>query len=266
MSSATRTHAISQTPAPSTPAAAPSPGTWRHPKFDEITRRQQASTFTDRNRRKIIWNFSALLLTWPLDWYIVSSPLLNPIVTLPAPWLMRQLLSWTWSIFIPVMLLWNIWTAVSPLFRAPDNLPDIPLTPTQRSLLGLDPNATPPHTPGTTYITPPRYPRSVSDTPKSRSSSATGSPSSRSGSPLLGKTQNGTAESPYSQNTSPLWQKAVGGRETRRHRYALASPLGLGGSGMGKESVYNIPSTPSPTGGKGSIPLNSKWLFEKGRR
>jgi hypothetical protein len=195
-----------------------------------------------------------------------NRPLLNPIVTLPAPWLMRQFLSWTWSIFIPVMLLWNIWTAVSPLFRAPDNLPDIPLTPTQRSLLGLDPNATPPHTPGTTYITPPRYPRSVSDTPKSRSSSATGSPSSRSGSPLLGKTQNGTAESPYSQNTSPLWQKAVGGRETRRHSYALASPLGLGGSGMGKESVYNIPSTPSPTGGKGSIPLNSKWLFEKGRR
>ena len=37
---------------------------------------------------------------------------------------------------------------------------------------------------------------------------------------------------------------------------------------MGKDmSVYSVPSTPSPMGGRGpsSVPLNSRWLYEKGR-
>lgn len=42
----------------------PSPGTWRHPKFDEIARRQNACTFTDSNVRKVIWNGGALLILW----------------------------------------------------------------------------------------------------------------------------------------------------------------------------------------------------------
>ena len=39
----------------------PSPGTWQHPKFDEITRRQKASTFDDNNLRKVAFNGAALL-------------------------------------------------------------------------------------------------------------------------------------------------------------------------------------------------------------
>lgn len=89
----------------------------------------------------------------------------------------------------------------------------------------------------------------------------------------------------YSPVGSPLWQKAVGSRETRRHSYGLSSPLGLGGAGSGlgmggtgvggagkdlmgnNMSVYSVPSTPSPTGGRGaaSVPLNSRWLYERGR-
>jgi len=100
----------------------------------------------------------------------------------------------------------------------------------------------------------------------------------------------------YSPAGSPLWQKAVGSRDSRRHSYGLASPLGVGGSGsglglggsgvgsglrvsglgmggsgkdlMGKDmSVYSVPSTPSPTGGRGapSVALNSRWLYERGR-
>lgn len=57
---------------PSTPKAqvtpvatfTPSPGTWRHPKFDEITRRQNATTFSYNNVRKIIWNSGALAAVW----------------------------------------------------------------------------------------------------------------------------------------------------------------------------------------------------------
>lgn len=42
----------------------PSPGTWRHPRFDEITRRKNAATFDEENARKLIWNGGALLLLW----------------------------------------------------------------------------------------------------------------------------------------------------------------------------------------------------------
>ena len=164
--------------------------------------------------------------------------------------------------------------ALKPLLVKKDDLIDIPLTPSQRSLLGLDPNATPPATPGTAYITPPRYLRSATPTrgtPGSRSSSAAGSPVSRKGSPL-GRTgwQGGEG---YSPAGSPLWQKAVGSREGRRHSYGVPSPLGSGTGGAGKDlmgkemSVYSVPSTPSPTGGRGSasVPLNSRWLYERGR-
>lgn len=50
------------TPArPSTPVAQSTPtvphtGTWRHPKLDEIVRRQNASNFTSANTMKILYN------------------------------------------------------------------------------------------------------------------------------------------------------------------------------------------------------------------
>ncbi|MCJ1247949.1 hypothetical protein MMC30_005164 [Trapelia coarctata] len=264
------------TPAPQTPLAAvpPSPGTWRHPKFDEIARRQQASTFNDRNITKILWNTGTLIATCssviPLS---VPETITNYLG--PYPFLTLHIL---WNYIIPLVFLYNIFTAFSPLILHKDEFTDIPLTPSQRSLLGLDPDATPPATPGTTYITPPRYPRSATPTrgtPGSRSSSAAGSPVSRKGSPIGTTGGQGSGEG-YSPAGSPLWQKAVGSRESRRHSYGLSSPLGMGGAGtggpgkdlFGKDmSVYSVPSTPSPTGGRGaaSVPLNSRWLYERGR-
>ena len=38
-----------------------SPGSWQHPKFTEIARRQRASTFNEDNLRRIAYNGSALL-------------------------------------------------------------------------------------------------------------------------------------------------------------------------------------------------------------
>jgi len=56
--------------APSTPTtigvqAFPSPsptGNWRHPRSDEINKRLQESTFSERNVRQILWRSSSLVV------------------------------------------------------------------------------------------------------------------------------------------------------------------------------------------------------------
>jgi hypothetical protein len=50
-------------PAPATPST-PQTGTWRHPRLDEIVRRRDASTFSERNVKKIMWNVSGLGGMW----------------------------------------------------------------------------------------------------------------------------------------------------------------------------------------------------------
>ncbi len=58
---ATLAPATPQTPViPQAVVSTPSPGSWRHPKADEIARRQKANTFDDSNLRKIVWNGGAL--------------------------------------------------------------------------------------------------------------------------------------------------------------------------------------------------------------
>lgn len=59
-------------PPPSTPTSqtspanvsTPSPGNWKHPKFDEIIQRKDAATFDNSNIQKIAWNLTALLFLW----------------------------------------------------------------------------------------------------------------------------------------------------------------------------------------------------------
>jgi nucleoporin POM34 len=82
------------------------------------------------------------------------------------------------------------------------------------------------------------------------------------GSPAAGS----VSGSPYSPVSSPLLQKAVGGgfNGSRRQSYGSASPLGLG---VSRGSTFEAPSTPTPAGSKSSnVTLNSKWLYDKGRR
>jgi nucleoporin POM34 len=148
-----------------------------------------------------------------------------------------------------------------------DDITDIPLTPSQRALLGLDPNAAPPDTPTTQCHTPPRYPRSStprSSSPASRGSNSTRSPLSRNASPLLG---GDGSESPFSASASSIWQKSVGGSRDslRRNSFGSPSPRGIGANGN-QVNVLGTPGTPSPLAGKGaSVGLNSKWLYERGR-
>lgn len=162
----------------------------------------------------------------------------------------------------------NILVAIFPLIRRKDDLSDIPLTPSQRALLGLDPNVSSPATPGGTFITPPRYALSStprSSTPPSRNSAYSTSPLSGYGSQVsLKDGQGGSSFSPASP--SPLLQKALGARDsTRRASYGSPSPNGIG-AGVNSTSLVGLPSTPSPVSGKGSsVGLNNRWLYERGR-
>src|SRR5436190_5583873 len=156
----------------------------------------------------------------------------------------------------------NIAAALYPLYRPKDNFVDIPLTPSQRALLGLDPNNTPPMTPGTKYITPPRY-RLSSGSLKASPNTPGSSPLSGKGSQSGGKLQEA---SPFSPSASPLFQKAIanGNRDAAR-KQSFGSPSPLGRSGLKDGGILRTP-TQSPVGGKSSnLVLTNKWLYEKSR-
>jgi nucleoporin POM34 len=164
----------------------------------------------------------------------------------------------------------NIISAFLPLIRRyyPDDIADIPLTPSQRASMGLKAGVLSPQTAGAAYaspnyVTPPRYQRS---TPRSSSFSNQdrGSQSPLSGSPRGGFALS-TSNSPFSPNTStgsPLFQKALNGSTTRRLSYA-GSPMSS--SLFGESSSSATPGTPTPSTGKASVGLNNKWLYEKRR-
>ncbi|MCJ1313204.1 hypothetical protein MMC25_006881 [Agyrium rufum] len=280
----------------SLPVNTPSPGNWRHPRFDEIARRQKSSTFNQDNANKVIWNSGALVSTFLLINNSVPS-----YATYSSLWAIRLILAFN--------ILNALLPLISPRVTGTDLLQDIPLTPTQRSLLGLDPStpyySSSPATPGSNnYITPPRYQRSA--TPQSgdaRGASPLGtsprnstsrpqaySPSSASASPLSRKASAQNSGTP----TSHLWQISRGlgagstmGETARRHSSTGALTLGkrdiFGAAGASninpkelKEmsvlgtSILDGAGRTSPNIGTGrignpSVPVNNKWLYEKGR-
>ncbi|KAL2354663.1 putative nuclear pore complex component [Cryomyces antarcticus] len=248
--------------APSTPAppqlirkpeSTPQPGTWRHPKLDEIIRRQNASRFGEDNARTVIWHTGFLVVSFLLPelerrvrGYVSVHNFLKSISPYPYYAL----------ILLRIILLLNVAYAMYPLLRPKDDLSDIPLTPSQRSLLGLEPISTP-ITPGSQYITPPRYARS--STPRSGSRPASRSPLSGRESPL-GRTFSGSPFSP--STTSPLLQKAMGGSTTRRLSFGSQAQLG---SNIVNSSVIGAPGTSMPSTGRASVGLNNRWLYERGR-
>lgn len=180
---------------------------------------------------------------------------------------------WIWWIIFAIrsLLVVNIGVALLPLARRyyPDDIADIPLTPSQRQSMGLDPNVATPQTPGSAYaspnyVTPPRYQKSTPRSSFSNSADRTGQ-SPLSGSPRASMAKS-TSNSPFSPNTgSPLFQKALGGGSaTKRLSYdSRGSPLSS--SLFGDSSASNTPGTPTPGTGKASVGLNNKWLYEKRR-
>ncbi|EEH05437.1 conserved hypothetical protein [Histoplasma capsulatum G186AR] len=259
-------------PFPSTPTlqgndsvSTASPGTWRHPQLKEIVRRQNASTFGDRNVKKIALNGGCL----------ITSGFLGTSFRQCYQWLGSMLNIPTYPdlvlLAIRLLLLLNIVVALYPLYRPKDDLSDIPLTPSQRSLLGLDPSHSAPATPGTKYVTPPRYRLSSGSRTASPISPSSSPLSGRSGSQSTGKSQDGF---PYSPSPSPLFHKAMGnGTKEVQRRQSFGSPSPLGRSSFRERSVFRVPSTPSPSGkgnGNGNgkstnTVLTNKWLYEKTR-
>lgn len=165
---------------------------------------------------------------------------------------MRNFLGWV-LLALEFVCLTNVAIAIMPYFRTEDDLADIALTPAQRKLLGLPPTAAVP-TPDAQFNTPPRYSRTPSISSVGSRGSFNSSPLSGRGSPLP---QGGTSYSPIG---SPLLQKGVNGR-----RLSFGSPNSFGLSTSSNPFAESGPPSPSP-GKRTSVSLNSKWLYEKGRR
>lgn len=285
----------SDTPAILPAAPTPPTGTWRHPRLDDIARRQSASIFGQRNLRRAAVSIGCLIATFyiiPLipNWLKYASntisnsstahPLnsaraLTPPEALPfvdyALYLLRA--------FLTINLLYSL----SPLYARPDSLTDIPLTPTQRHLLGLAPSSVP-ETPGSAYVTPPRYARSTSRSASSSRAATVGSTtfnrspsgSPLSGSPLAGRGVGnasvwGAGSSPISVggSGSPWVRKAVEGRRlSSGGRLPQGSPLAREmvafDESLGGLRASSLPGSPTPGGrGGASVGLNSKWIYQR---
>ncbi|QSS53265.1 nuclear pore complex component [Histoplasma capsulatum var. duboisii H88] len=95
-----------------------SPGTWRHPQLKEIVRRQNASTFGDRNVKKIALNGGCL----------ITSGFLGTSFRQCYQWLGSMLNIPTYPdlvlLAIRLLLLLNIVVALYPLYRPKDDLSD----------------------------------------------------------------------------------------------------------------------------------------------
>lgn len=250
-------------PTPATPPVTDSPGTWLHPRLEEITRRQEATTFTDGNVKRIAVNVVVLIALIFLHSFLAR--VLPSKKSFPyAVWNYSRYAYWT-VLAIP---LFNIGTNLLPLFRPKDDLSDIPLTPGQRRLLGLPPTSAPP-TPGSAYSTPPRYSRtpSISGSAGSKRSFSSSPRSSASNfGSSIGLNGNGNLAGLASPQ-SPLLQKAMNGAR-RSSISSLGSPSPMGAS-TGFSSFYGgVPDSPSPspaTGKRSTVGLSSKWLYERGR-
>lgn len=170
-----------------------------------------------------------------------------------------------WAIFlIRLVFIANVVYAFAPLVRRyyPDDIADIPLTPSQRASMGLKSGV---HAPGTdfaspNYVTPPRYQRS---TPRSGSFSS--QPERGSQSPITGSPRasmgRSTSNSPFSPNNtgSPMFQRALSASQRLSYGSPMSSSL------FGDSSSSATPGTPTPSTGKATVGLNNKWLYEKRR-
>ncbi|KAK4944361.1 hypothetical protein LTR10_016247 [Elasticomyces elasticus] len=272
----------------------PSPGTFRHPKTTEILARNSATSLSDGRIRGAVTNTAALVLSFIFSDAFSSSvkPLLHAAGVTDASDISSTLL-----LIIRLIICTNIillLRPVIPYISKKDEIADIPLTPSQRSLLGLDPSGQPTPSPAgssLTYITPPRYRRS-SGSPsgtdrRSISANYSSSPLSTSRHTLgfsptpsqsMRRVEPGSAFSP-SPVASPLFHKALNQSSQQSDiDFGVSTRSSLSGStgaGLGRsQSLRERPAresreSASPTPGTKSpqvVPgLNYKWLYDKGR-
>ncbi|OAL18776.1 hypothetical protein AYO20_11696 [Fonsecaea nubica] len=217
-----------------TPTPPSTPGKFRHPMTTEILRRNAATALTDRSVKGAMTNAAALLITFIFsDVYYRSVPPLLSSSGIADP----TQISRTALLIIRLLFCLNIILLLRPIMpyiSKKDQITDIPLTPSQRSLLGLNPSANQGQSPAgsaASYVTPPRYRRlsasfggsptqgygSGSTDRRSISANYSSSPLSTSRYTLgfsptpsqsLRRTASGSPFSP-SPTASPLFHKAV---------------------------------------------------------
>lgn len=204
----------------------PSPGRFRHPRMNEVAKRRAASSFTSRNVQTIGLNVFALLMIWLSSGY--TYPALDTIIRQTN---LDKLALSASHIFLLVrfILLSNIYFALRPILpyvSKPDTIEDIPLTPSQRALMGLprSKSNTPTSPAGegsANYITPPRYRRSSASpfagTPQSSGTGNRSTSANYSASPM--------STSRFAQGFSPTPQQSSTSRRQSGSPFSPSSPL-----------------------------------------
>lgn len=284
--------------------AAPSPGRFQHPAITRIAKARSKETITPTQIQVATVNTIMLFASFPtsrilyvtVDWIVQNAGL-------ETIWLDSfRIIS-----LVRVLLFLNILLAVRPqrfLREEPDPAEDIPLTPSQRALLGLRPSSSSARKVEGSIITPPRYRRSspsvgtpqsggsarsisanYSASPLSTSRYTVGfSPTPQQGSATPGRRSSGSqfSQSPLFKkslpNTSSIGDIASNADFSESTRSLLAgnvstssfnSTLRRSQSMRERLGRQQEPGTPSPGAKernkiKLQPGLNYKWLYEKG--
>ncbi|KAJ8099308.1 nuclear pore complex component-domain-containing protein [Lipomyces tetrasporus] len=208
---------------PATPKEIPK-GEWRHPAFDQLHDRVGKTEFTQATSRKMFlnalaWLVYSVVLSWLKKWNWMQEL-----------WAMDEKFARNMTYIgtiLQMLFLWNIVDGLIRLLRPRDKLEDIPLTPNQRKLMGLDVNVTT-SSPGKP-LTPPKY---VKTYPQSRESPRV--------SPLLKKSmQDAVVKS--RQEQSP--QTPKGQKQGQQQHSPASQQAGLRGSPSSQASAMGF--TPS---------------------
>ncbi|EXJ60758.1 hypothetical protein A1O7_04911 [Cladophialophora yegresii CBS 114405] len=209
----------------STPTS--TPGKFRHPSTTEILRRNASSTITERRVKGALTNAAALLASFIFSdvYYSSVTPLLSKTGLLDG-----SQVSSTVLLLLRLLFCINIALLLRPLLPyAPsrDEVDDIPLTPSQRQLLGLAPSTKSPPASGevsASYITPPRY-RRVSNSQYSGESN-NGSPHASTGRRSISANYSSSplSTSRFTHGSSPTPSQSITSRRTNSGS-PRASPL-----------------------------------------
>lgn len=213
-----------QRPAQPTTPSIPSPGRFQHPRMREIAKRKSAAEFTSRNVQTAVLNTIVLFATFTTSKYVRS--LLDPIAKqtqLDVVGLDTSSVLW----LIRLILFSNLFFCLRPVLpyvSKKDAVDDIPLTPSQRALLGLPKSRS--NTPSSeqvgNYITPPRYRKS---SPSTFANTAQSAGSGRSISANYSASPLSTSRFAVGFSPTPQQASATPGRRLSGSPFSPSSPL-----------------------------------------
>ncbi|KAK9477784.1 nuclear pore complex component-domain-containing protein [Lipomyces japonicus] len=202
---------------PVTPRELPK-GEWRHPAFDQVQERTSQTEFTQNTGHKMFlnalaWIAYAVVIGWLRKWnWMADLTAQNEIF--------RKNMTYI-GIALQLLFLWNIVDGLVRLLRPREKFADIPLTPSQRKLMGLDDKVktSSPAKP----LTPPKYVKGYSQARESPRAS-----------PLLKKSIQGAAVD-KNKNSSP---KSAGNQVASPNSPARSTGSPVSSSGFTPSNRY----------------------------